>query len=99
MTIVSICRFVRDIWDRAMDRCYHHFPCLSDPGTFSSFNFFVILKKKKNLLQFKCLYKVPAEDFFFFGLKKFMGFSLVIVIMTFMAEKKLISFHFQLQNE
>ena len=66
------------------------------------FQFFRYMKKKKKkkfLLQFKCLYKVPAEDFFFFGLKKFMGFPLVIVIITFMAQKKLISFHFQLQNE
>ena len=31
-------------------------------------------KKKKNLLQFKCLYKVPAEDFFFFWVKKIYGF-------------------------
>nr|XP_023890166.1 protein S-acyltransferase 10 [Quercus suber]POE63860.1 protein s-acyltransferase 10 [Quercus suber] len=36
MTIVSLCRFVRDIWDRAMDRCYHLFPCLSDPVRRSS---------------------------------------------------------------
>lgn len=87
MTIVSICRFVRDIWDRAMDRCYHLFPCLSDPGTFASFNIFILWRNFFFFLHVKCLYKVPAEESFFIWLKTFVGFSLVIVIMTFVGQK------------
>lgn len=43
--------------------------------------------KKFFFFFFKCLYKVPAEESFFIWLKTFVGFSLVIVIMTFVGQK------------
>ncbi|KAA8547563.1 hypothetical protein F0562_003992 [Nyssa sinensis] len=36
MTTVGFCRPFRDTWDRARDRCYRFFPCLSDPARRSS---------------------------------------------------------------
>ena len=70
------------------------------PSLLSIFSLYEKKKKKKKICcSLSVCIKFQLRIFFFFGLKKFMGFSLVIVIMTFMAEKKLISFHFQLQNE
>uniref|UniRef100_A0A5B7A173 S-acyltransferase n=1 Tax=Davidia involucrata TaxID=16924 RepID=A0A5B7A173_DAVIN len=36
MTMVDLCRPFRYTWNRASDRCYHFFPCLSDPARRSS---------------------------------------------------------------
>lgn len=43
MTMVDICRPLREIWDRASERCYHWFPCLSDPARRSSLGLKVAL--------------------------------------------------------
>ncbi|XP_058098428.1 protein S-acyltransferase 10-like [Magnolia sinica] len=40
---MGFCLSVREAWERAIDRCFQHFPCLSDPGRRSSLGLKVAL--------------------------------------------------------